>query len=259
MPIRQPNGICTPAPSPASISGVAASTVTDLPAAGELNRAALAVHRRAGGREALQVQLLVDACRRPEPARRRSSMPSGPHAQACRSRQSGTSSSSRDRSRRPCSRVVRTPQPVAGVAALQLGQLGREHEVGFRWRGMQVHDVGDLVAPRQRAQHRHHRGDPGPAGDEQHRRRAPDRASTKLPCGAASRTIVPGATPPTRCVDRNPSGMALTVIVMVRLATRCRPGWTSASRTATASGRRPAVRCRRTGRAGSRTRSPSPA
>ena len=41
--------------------------------------------------------------------------------------------------------------------------------------------------------------------------------STKLPCGAASRTIVPGATPPTRCVDRNPSGMALTVIVMVRL------------------------------------------
>ena len=39
---------------------------------------------------------------------------------------------------------------------------------------------------------------------------------TKLPCGAANRTIVPGATPPTRCVDRNPSGMALTVIVMVR-------------------------------------------
>ena len=40
--------------------------------------------------------------------------------------------------------------------------------------------------------------------------------STKLPCGAASRTIVPGATPPTRWVDRNPSGIALTVIVMVR-------------------------------------------
>ena len=39
---------------------------------------------------------------------------------------------------------------------------------------------------------------------------------TKLPCGAASRTIVPGATPPTRCVDRKPSGIALTVIVMVR-------------------------------------------
>src|ERR1700761_9084838 len=38
---------------------------------------------------------------------------------------------------------------------------------------------------------------------------------TKLPCGAASRTIVPGATPPTRCVDRNPSSIALTVIVMV--------------------------------------------
>ena len=39
---------------------------------------------------------------------------------------------------------------------------------------------------------------------------------TKLPCGAASRTIVPGATPPTRWVDRNPSGMAFTVMVMVR-------------------------------------------
>ena len=46
---------------------------------------------------------------------------------------------------------------------------------------------------------------------------------TKLPCGAASRTIVPGATPPTRWVDRNPSGMALTVMVMVRLD-RCRTG-----------------------------------
>ena len=39
---------------------------------------------------------------------------------------------------------------------------------------------------------------------------------TKLPCGAASRTMVPGATPPTRWLDRKPSGIALTVIVMVR-------------------------------------------
>ena len=44
--------------------------------------------------------------------------------------------------------------------------------------------------------------------------------STKLPCGAASRTIVPGWTPSTRCVDRNPSGIAFTVIVTVR-ALRC--------------------------------------
>ena len=40
---------------------------------------------------------------------------------------------------------------------------------------------------------------------------------TKLPCGAANRTIVPGATPPTRCVDRKPSGIALTVMVILRL------------------------------------------
>ena len=39
---------------------------------------------------------------------------------------------------------------------------------------------------------------------------------TKLPCGAASRTTVPGATPPTRWDDRNPSGMAFTVMVMMR-------------------------------------------
>ena len=44
---------------------------------------------------------------------------------------------------------------------------------------------------------------------------------TKLPCGAASRTTVPGATPPTRWVDRNPSGIALTVIVTVRSALDC--------------------------------------
>src|SRR5947209_6589977 len=44
--------------------------------------------------------------------------------------------------------------------------------------------------------------------------------STKLPCGRASRTIVPGLTPSTRCVDRKPSGIAFTVIVTVR-APRC--------------------------------------
>ena len=38
---------------------------------------------------------------------------------------------------------------------------------------------------------------------------------TKSPCGAASRTIVPGARPLTRCPDRKPSGIALTVMVMV--------------------------------------------
>src|SRR5271163_2471464 len=40
--------------------------------------------------------------------------------------------------------------------------------------------------------------------------------STKLPWGAASRTIVPGSTPSTRWVDRKPSGIAFTLIVTVR-------------------------------------------
>ena len=49
---------------------------------------------------------------------------------------------------------------------------------------------------------------------------------TKLPCGAASRTMVPGSTPPTRWVDRKPSGMALTVMVMVREPRRAAPAVT---------------------------------
>lgn len=36
--------------------------------------------------------------------------------------------------------------------------------------------------------------------------------SVNSPCGAASRMIVPGSTPSTRWVDRNPSGVAFTVI-----------------------------------------------
>ena len=35
--------------------------------------------------------------------------------------------------------------------------------------------------------------------------------STKSPCGGASRTMVPGATPRTRCWERKPSGCALMV------------------------------------------------
>ena len=40
----------------------------------------------------------------------------------------------------------------------------------------------------------------------------------KSPFGAARRTIVPGFTPLTRCADRKPSGVALTVIVMLLVA-----------------------------------------
>ena len=38
--------------------------------------------------------------------------------------------------------------------------------------------------------------------------------SAKSPLAAANRTIVPGFTPLTRCVERKPSGVAFTVIVM---------------------------------------------
>lgn len=44
--------------------------------------------------------------------------------------------------------------------------------------------------------------------------------SAKSPLGAASRTMVPDLTPLTRWVDRKPSGVALTVIVMFVLSRR---------------------------------------
>ena len=40
--------------------------------------------------------------------------------------------------------------------------------------------------------------------------------STKSPLGSASRTIVPGSSPLTRWSERKPSGIARTVIAMVR-------------------------------------------
>ena len=40
--------------------------------------------------------------------------------------------------------------------------------------------------------------------------------STKSPLGAASRMIVPGSRPSTRWAERKPSGIARTVIAMVR-------------------------------------------
>src|SRR5882757_7391068 len=44
--------------------------------------------------------------------------------------------------------------------------------------------------------------------------------NAKSPFGAARRTIVPGFTPLTKCVDRKPSGVALTVMVMRLLSRR---------------------------------------
>ncbi len=40
--------------------------------------------------------------------------------------------------------------------------------------------------------------------------------STKSPSGSASRTIVPGSRPLTRCDESSPSGMARTVMEIVR-------------------------------------------
>ena len=62
------------------------------------------------------MQPFRDARRPTRPLGAASSMPSGPHAHVCRSRQSGTSSANRDRSSRPLLRVEPQPQPVAAVA-----------------------------------------------------------------------------------------------------------------------------------------------
>ena len=67
MPIRQPNGICTPALFAGVHQRRRGVHGDRLAAAREFHRAALAVRRRAGDGEALQMQPLVDAGRRPGP------------------------------------------------------------------------------------------------------------------------------------------------------------------------------------------------
>ena len=67
MPIRQPNGICTPARSPASISDVAASTVTVLPLLANSTVPPWPCTAARDTRESLQVQPLGNARGRPDP------------------------------------------------------------------------------------------------------------------------------------------------------------------------------------------------
>ena len=148
MPIRQPNGICTPTSSPASISDVAASTATVLPLRANVTVPPCAVRGRPGHREPLQVQPLGDARRRPHPL--------GRVEHALRPARPGLTVA-------PVGHLVVEPGQVEaalrrawcaaaagsrGCVRCQLGQLRGEHHVGFRWRGMQVDDIGDLVAPR---------------------------------------------------------------------------------------------------------------
>ncbi len=250
MPIRQPNGICTPAFSPASISEVAASASIVLPLRPKVTVPPWPWARRPRRREALQVQTVGDPGRLPHLV--------GRVEHAFRTAGPGLPLP-------PVRNLVVQPlqiqpalgaggahrQPVALVRARQIRELRGEHDVGLRWGGMDVDDIAELLTAFQRAQHRHHRGDPGAPGQEQQRRRrgigqheVPLRGGQphdRAGCDAADQ--VSGQEALGHGLDRDGDGAR---------AARMSPGPTSASTTATASARRPAGRCRRTDRAGSR-------
>ena len=81
--------------------------------------------------------------------------------------------------------------------------------------------------------------------------------STKSPVGRApAGRSCPARGPLTRCAERKPSGIARTVIAMVRPPRF--GGELTRSRSATGTCRRPGPRCRRTGPGGGRSASPSP-
>ena len=193
MPIRQPNGICTPACSPASISEVAASAATRLAAAREGDRAALAVTAAARARRSAP-----GAADRPDPGCRpdrfgvvehalRSAGPGLPlapvrHHVVERAGPAGPRSGW-------CARSAGSP----GGVRCRCGEFVGEHHVGCgRRANARARRRAICVAARQGAQHRHHRGDARSRRSGTAPRPARDRACTKLPCGAASRTTVPG-------------------------------------------------------------------
>ncbi|SHT51011.1 Uncharacterised protein [Mycobacteroides abscessus subsp. abscessus] len=98
--MRQPNGICTPASSPASISEVAASAARCLP----LRANVTSPPCPCGAARETANRSRCSSSARPASAHVRcasSSMPSGPHAHVWRRAQSGTSAASDEKSRRP--------------------------------------------------------------------------------------------------------------------------------------------------------------
>ena len=102
------------------------------------------------------------------------------------------------------------------VLLAELDELVAEDHPLLGGRAVGDHDVGHRVAPVERAQHRHHRRDAAAARPGTGSSPAAGSGSTKSPLGTASRMIVPGSRPSTRCADRKPSGIARTVIAMVR-------------------------------------------
>ncbi len=147
-------------------------------------------------------------------------------------------------------------QPIAGVVGGQCGQLGAEHHVGFGGRRVQVGDVANLVAAHQRSQHRHDRRDPGSGGEEQDRRRRRV-GQHEIALGRGQPHDGPGFDAGHQVGGQEPLGHRLDGDG--HGARRAGPervlgrGSTSANTTASANARRPAVRSRCTGQAGSRS------
>ena len=161
IPIRQPNGICTPALFARLHQRRRGVHGDRLPASCEFHRAALAVHRGAGRREALQMKPLADTLRRPgllggvEHAFRAARPASaGPASRALR-RRAGTGRAGPARGSRaaaadsPSGRLCSSASSAANITSDSVG-------AECKWTMSVIWSRRD-----ERAQHRHHRRDAG--------------------------------------------------------------------------------------------------
>ncbi|SKY04697.1 Uncharacterised protein [Mycobacteroides abscessus subsp. abscessus] len=212
MPMRHPNGINTPACSPASSRVVAPSTSAVCPVRPKVTvpPCAPTAPRSSANRS---------MCRRSEAsastnaASTISKKPPGPHAHVSRDRQSGLSSSSDCAVTLPSALVYCTCRSMSPLSSISTSSSANSRSSGVGaecttrtsvdWPRCRIMRSIEMIGVR-----------PLPAVRKS-TLSGSGSGRTNSPWGAANRTTVPGSSPLTRCVDRKPSGIALTVIAMV--------------------------------------------
>ena len=214
MPMRQPKGSCTPTCSPASSSVVAPSTSAVRPPAPKVT-VPPSPPAPSSWMEKRSTCSLPVRCWAFQARSAASSMAGGPHAHVSRSTQSGTTSPSRSSASMPIVSVNcscrRSRSWRSGEGLQLLRGTARPARSGAEW----TSTTSGIVSRRSSMRSMPITG-VRPAPPVRNRTfSGGGSGSTKSPLGAARRTIVPGARPPTRCCDRKPSGIALTVMLMV--------------------------------------------
>ena len=216
MPIRQPNGIWMPTFSPASRSEVAPSTSIGLVGDRERDGAALAALVGAGDDEPLHVQVVLGTsgvgptpsrpCRASRAGRTpRWAGPSSPatmsssslEVEVARLARSAAGAAGSRSAPRPGLAVRRGRSRPPPTAPSGCGRCRGSDRAAFSDRSIAMTGVMPL-----------------PARDEQQSSPAAGRVARSRPWGPRGERSFPGCTPFTRCVDRKPSGVALTVIEM---------------------------------------------